>query len=345
MTIDVRTLNRDDLDGAAHLLAQRHQADRTRTPALSTRYDHVDAVRPVLAKVLAQPAARGVIAVRNGSPAGYLIGSNALPPPTAWYAGYIAPRAGQIDYAGHAAPGDEGIDVYRRLYAELAPYFLEHGCFVHYVEVNAGDDAALEAWYSLGFGQASTLAVRDTSSLHVDSDALHPAVEVHQAGPEDIEVVVKLNDDLLRHHSASPTFAPYLPETFADARAYQSQLLGDPTNAHWLAYQNGQPVAMQTFDGQNFAELARPENGIYLFQGITTAEARGGGVGSAVLRRAIDWARDAGYACITLHYLSPNVSGARFWQRNGFRPIAYTLVRRIDERIAWAQPRPLIPSP
>jgi hypothetical protein len=27
---------------------------------------------------------------------------------------------------------------------------------------------------------------------------------------------------------------------------------------------------------------------------------------------------------------------ARFWPRQGFRPIAYRLVRRVDQRIAWA---------
>jgi GNAT superfamily N-acetyltransferase len=347
MTIDVRTLNHDDLDGAARLLARRHQADRSRTPALSSKFDLADAVRPALANVLTRPTMRGVVAVENGEPAGFLAGAIALPAPTAWYAGYIPTRSAQIDYTGHAAPGDESIDIYRRLYAELAPYFLEHGCFVHYVEVNAGDDAALEAWYSLGFGQASTLAFRDTSSLQFDGVALRADVEVHQAAPEDIEVAVKLNDDLLRHHNASPMFVPYLPESFAAARAYQSELLAAPAGAHWLAYQDGQPVAMQTFDEQNFAEMARPENGIYLFQGITAPDARGGGVGSAVLHRAIEWARDAGYACITLHYLSPNVSGARFWQRSGFRPLTHTLVRRIDDRIAWAYPdtKSLKPSP
>jgi GNAT superfamily N-acetyltransferase len=335
MTIDVRTLQPDDLDAAARLLARRHQADRTRTPALSPRFDHADAVRPIVADALSQPSMRGFVALQNGEPAGFLAGSIALPEPTAWYAGYIPSRSGQIDYVGHAAPDDEGHDIYRRLYADLAPYFLDHGCFAHFVEVNAGDETALEAWYSLGFGQVSTLAVRDTSPL-TDDAAYNTTVEVHQAGPEDIEVVVKLNDDLLRHHNTSPMFAPYLPETFADARAYQSQLLGDPANAHWLAYQDGQPVAMQTFHVQNFAEMARPEPGIYLFQGITAPDARAGGIGTAILHRAIDWARDAGYRHITLHYLAPNVSGARFWQRTGFRPLTHTLVRRIDERVAWA---------
>ena len=31
-----------------------------------------------------------------------------------------------------------------------------------------------------------------------------------------------------------------------------------------------------------------------------------------------------------------NISGARFWQSNGFQPVEYRMRRRIDERIAWA---------
>jgi len=46
----------------------------------------------------------------------------------------------------------------------------------------------------------TTLAVRDTSPVIDDAPA--PTVEVHQAGPEDIEAVVSLNDDLARHDNS-----------------------------------------------------------------------------------------------------------------------------------------------
>jgi GNAT superfamily N-acetyltransferase len=178
--------------------------------------------------------------------------------------------------------------------------------------------------------------VRDTSPVDADTEHGAPDIEIHRAGIEDIEVVLKLSDDLARHHNASPNFLPYLPETAAAQRAYQIELLEDPANPHFIAYRGGEPVGMQTFHAPDIQDLARPEKSVYLFTGITVPGGRGGGVGTALLRHAMDWARGQGYERCALHYFTANLSGARFWTRSGFRPLTERMVRRVDERIAWA---------
>jgi GNAT superfamily N-acetyltransferase len=80
-----------------------------------------------------------------------------------------------------------------------------------------------------------------------------------------------------------------------------------------------------------------PEHTIYLYQGIVSKDARRGGVGRAILARAVRWARDAGYEHIALHFATANLEGARFWQSSGFQPVEYRMARHIDERIAWAR--------
>jgi hypothetical protein len=47
--------------------------------------------------------------------------------------------------------------------------------------------------------------------------------------------------------------------------------------------------------------------------------------------------REQGYELCTVGYYAPNLLGARFWQSKGFKPLGYTLERRIDPRIAWAR--------
>jgi GNAT superfamily N-acetyltransferase len=96
---------------------------------------------------------------------------------------------------------------------------------------------------------------------------------------------------------------------------------------------------MQTFHEQDFAELARPEQSVYLFIGVTSPEVRGGGVGTALMRRSMEWARAEGYKRCTLHFLSANIPAARFWLKNGFRPLTQRLVRQVDERLPWANAR------
>jgi len=337
MRTEIRPFTEQDMDAAARLLAERHRTDRTRMPALSARFDDPSAVRPQIAADWSRPIARGVAATRGDELVGFLIGTVSLPS-TAWYGGFQPRRSGQISYAGYAAAGPEPYETCRQMYAALAPFFVQHGAFSHEIEVNAGDETAMKAWCSLGFGQISTLAVRDTTPVDA-ADAPSPDhIEIHRAGTEDIEVVMKLGDDLARHHNASPIFLPYIPEeTDPGFRRYQLELLEKPENAHWVAYRDQRALGMQTFHEQDFAEMARPDRSVYLFVGITAPEERGTGLGTANLRHSMYWESDEGYERCTLHFLSANIPAARFWLKSGFQPLTQQMGRHVDDRIAWAK--------
>jgi GNAT superfamily N-acetyltransferase len=161
---------------------------------------------------------------------------------------------------------------------------------------------------------------------------------MHQASAEDAEVIFALNDELNRHHARAPIYWPLLDEVQESSHDFTRELLKEAdANAHWVAYENGTPLGMNTFMGPLWIPpLVAPEKTIYLYQGVVSEKARRGGVGKAILAHAVGWAREQGYEHIALHYASPNVSGGRFWDSNGFAPVEYRMTRRIDERIAWA---------
>jgi GNAT superfamily N-acetyltransferase len=336
MPVAIQPFRPEHIDEAAVLLAARHAADRRRTPEFPARFERTAEVREQIAQELARPDTSGVLATRGGTACGFLLGSVVLPPPDAFWAAIMAPRSVEMPYAGYAA-AETDPEIYREMYAALAPAWLRAGCFAHYIEVHADDPTARDAWYSLGFGRHLTLALRDTSPVD-DARTDGAPLAFHAMSTEDIETVMELGLALWRHHGGSPIFMPQLPESVAPMRAYQMDLLANDANRFWVAYQDGRPVGMQTFHLQTHAAMARPEPGIYLFEGFTRAEGRGGGVGTALLRHSMAWARDAGFEHCTLHYFSANISGARFWRRNGFRPVVERLCRRLDERIAWASP-------
>lgn len=329
----------EHLDQAAALLAARHRADRAHEPVLPARFEGADQVREQIA-ALRSGGATGVVALAGGRLAGYLIGNTVLPAPTSMWSLFIRPRSARVGYAGHAVAPNDGSETYRELYAALAPVWLSVGCFSHYVDVAAADEAANAAWFSLGFGEDIAATVRETGPVAGAERA--PAIEVHRAGAEDIEVVMRLAQALMRHHAGSPILFPYLPETEADQRTFQLAMLTDPAKPNFVAYQDGKPVAMQTFlpdVSMGIGEMLTPDRCVYLFQGFTEAATRGGGVGTALLSRTMAWAREQDFDYCTLNFLTANLSGARFWQRHGFRVIENRLCRHIDDRIAWANGR------
>lgn len=335
MTLAIVPFTEDHLDSAAQMLAERHRDERRQSPALQDRFADAAIARHALAESLGHPTMRAVAAIEGSALIGFLGGDIVLPPPVAMWAMFLRPRSARIPYECLAARGDQRIDVFREMYAALAPGWLDDGCCSHYVEVAATDDEAIEAFSSLGFGTDITLAVRGTEE--VTSQSTDDGLEIRMVEPDAIEDVMVLVDHLYRHHASSPMFFPYPRETRPDLRASEERLLAESGTAFWVAYQRGRPVGMQSFHTETHAEMARTRTAIYLHDGVTDPTARGGGIGSALLARSMAWAREARYAHCSLHYLTANLSGARFWTRHGFAPLTYRMMRHVDERILWAR--------
>ncbi len=330
------------LDAAASLLAERHVRDRERDPRFPAEYEIPPACRPLIEQALAAEGARGVAAASGGEIVGFAVMAPFLAQPTHMTAAFFPPRCTNLGYTAHASKAGMEIDVYREMYAALSDHFVAQGFFDHNVYIAPRDKAVEEAFVSLGFGRTVTAAMRGVEpvdALPGESSTASAALELHAAASEDAPVIFALNDQLNAHHARAPIFWPHLHETSASSHDFQRDLLNDPkANAHWVAYEDGRPIGMNTFMPPFWlAPTITPEKTIYLYQGVVSEEARRGGVGRAILAKGIDWAREQGYQHVALHFAAPNVAGARFWQSSGFSPIEHRMTRHIDERIAWAK--------
>ena len=321
------------IDAAAALLAERHARDREREPLLPAVYGVPAACRTQIEHAIERPGWYGAVAHDGNGLAGFMIGAPQLFAPTHFLAAFFPPRSVAIGYASHAAVAGAEYDVYRELYADVAAHFVDRGYFDHIAGVAPSDAAVGEAFASLSFGRHSVAAMRGVEP----TERAAAGVQVHQAGAEDAEVVYALSEELNLHHARAPIYWPYLRETDDASHEMSLGLLGDPANAHWVAYENGRAVGMNTFMPPAFlSAMTVPERTVYLYQGIVTQDARAGGVGTAILSRAVAWAREQGYEHIGLHFAAPNLQGAKFWQSSGFKPMEFGIRRRIDDRVAWA---------
>ncbi|MGI8552857.1 MAG: GNAT family N-acetyltransferase [Dehalococcoidia bacterium] len=369
----------EHLDAAAELLTARHRADRCHDPRLPERFEDPNVAREAIQAALAERGASGAAALHEGSLTGYLIGAPLLAAPGSIAARYVRPRSVWIDQAGHAVEASDGYETYRELYAVLAPIWLAAGCFTHYAELPAQDRQALAAWYSLGFGQEETRALRsvdagaknqfklETASTvgtrteratvpdrELRTENREPgtenrelrtrnrdpvAFEIRRAGPDDLAAVLHLEEGLYRYHAAPPISLPYLPEALDGVRREHQQAIVNPAHAYWLALQDGRAVGLQVFVPASDSPMITPERCIHLDDAYVEQGGRSAGVGSALLDRGLAWAREQGFDFCTVSWRTQNLSGGRFWPRNGFQPVRYQLSRSIDERIAWADGR------
>jgi GNAT superfamily N-acetyltransferase len=336
MRLNVKSFDRSrHLEPASILLAERHVRDREREPFFPAAFEAPPATRALIERVLENPHTDGVVAEQDGEIVGFLLMTMQLTEATHFLSSFFPARGAGAPYTGHATKAGMEYDVYREMYRILADRFVKRGVFDHSINFPAADKVTHETWESLGFGRASTCAIRDVSPT---ARAASDGVELHMAGEEDIDVVLELNRELALHHARSPIFFPHFPESDPAIRDYQKNLLTDTAhNTCWVAYKDGQALGMNTFmDPYFLSPMTVPENCIYLFQGIVSEKARAGGVGTAILSRGVEWAREQGYEHIALHFMPSNLPGSAFWTSSGFRPVEHGLRRRVDERVAWA---------
>lgn len=326
MPFEILAFQKEHREAAAELLAARHRRDRQREPDLPARYENAAETRSLLETWLGE-AATGVAALRNSRLVGFLLSIFDFPYQT---------RDVLVPSSGHAVEPEDGYETYRQMYAAISPDWLANGYFMHHIVLPAGDQQALEAWFSLGFGQEGAFGIRDTSP--VATPGVAHDIEIHEAGQEDIGNIVEMVENMWRYHAEAPIFRPHLPEGRERSRARHEELLANPEAVHFIAYCAQRPVGMQAFGPPNpRAAILTPDHCIDIAAAYTEPDQRGVGVATALLDQGFAWARERGMErCLSLWYTA-NLLGARFWLGHGFRPVMYRLTRRIDDRIAWAQ--------
>ncbi len=329
------------LNDAAELVASAYRRERECEPSLPARFEDAAEFLPWLENLCGKAA--GVAAVEGGKLVGFLLGMD-IPSLKGTERGTHCPEW------AHAAGGDDRAGTYHLMYRHLAARWVGSGCFTHVLTLFAHDREAVEAWFETSFGLLVIDACRPLGPVAgvgrdprgagrvagADCLATGLKVEVRQAGPEGIPLVLPLGHGLQRHLASAPTF---LPRLAVEDEAHWGEWLARPDHHLWLALLDGQAVAY--IRGERSTEEACyviRDPATFSLTGAYTAESlRGRGVASRLLGVAVEWARANGYARCTVDFESANTVGREFWLRH-FEPIAYSLIRRVDERIAWAHP-------
>src|SRR6476619_2068285 len=140
--LELRELTADSIPAAGRLLARRHLRHRVAQPLLSRRFEEASAAEAEVRMAFESSDASGAVAIDGDRVVGYLLGAPKQSPvwgPNVW-----------VEAAGQAVERAEDI---RDLYAFAATRWVDEGRTAHYGLLPAHDDALLDAWNRLGFGQ------------------------------------------------------------------------------------------------------------------------------------------------------------------------------------------------
>jgi GNAT superfamily N-acetyltransferase len=330
--IEIVALTEDEVPAAGQLVAGRHARERRRFPLLPAAYEDPARAADLVRRTLA--VTDGVAAVDGGRLVGFLTSLDAVPEPSSPLARYAPARAALHLVHGHAVADDVAPGpIAAALFARLAARALERGVTDHVVHVPIGHD---DAWVTLGFGRANAVAVRDRARVDVDAGG-----DVRIATSDELDVVDRLVDEEAVFHAGSPMFRPYRRAATADAvRAALADELASADHAFLLARRGGRDVGVLSVAPGLGSPLYVPDGAAYIAATAVLAEARGGGVGAALVAAAMAWAREHGHRAACLHFATTNMTSTAFWTGIGFTPVMLHLRRVLDERILTDRPPP-----
>jgi GNAT superfamily N-acetyltransferase len=306
--LEIHPFSEEHLDGAAALLAERHRRHREAEPLLGDDYDYraeVDAL-----------GSDGVVAIRAGRVAGYLLGTrkdDARWGPNVW-----------VEAAGHSVGEAEDV---RDLYEAAAEKWVEEGRIRQYVLVPASETDLIDAWFRLSFGHQHANGIREVPDVDWPEG-------VRLADEGDIDALVELSPLLVDHQARAPVFGIGLPrESPEEMRAEILEDLPKTEIGDLVAEQDGRIVgafqlAPVELSGTH-AGLARPDGAVLLSWAATRPEVRGSGVGVALTDASFAWAREQGYKTMVTDWRETNLLSSRFWPKRGFRRSFLRLYRSI----------------
>ena len=318
--LEVRAFSADVIDDAARLLAARHRAQRLTEPGLSAAFENENATRAEIEALVAKEGASGAVALRGGAVVGYLVAAPRAPSwgPNAW-----------VEGAGHAVAEPE---VVRDLYGFAAARWVEDGATSHYAVVPATDQALVDAWFRVGFGQQHVHAIRKAAGQD-EILRLQPGITIRPAERRDIAVLGRLELALPEHQAGSPVFSMLEPPTLEDATNEWEEGFDDPAFTTFVAEHDGlvvgSAVGCAIEESSEHKGIVRPPGAAFLGFAAVFPEARGLGAGRALGEAVLLWARDAGHPTVVTDWRETNLLSSRTWPRLGFRPTFRRLHRAI----------------
>jgi GNAT superfamily N-acetyltransferase len=312
--LEVKAFKEEYIDEAARLFAASHERERDRLPIMPERKNIINEVSEALSKIAQNP---GVVAIQGKALVGYILETNTAE-------NFMSKKTTFcIGLYPHCAIEQDKERIYQKMYERLSRIWVRNGYHTHEISIFAGDDVLSFALYRLGFGMTHFQLLRELT-LPEGEFADVTIKKLDSEAP-----IRELNKEHHCYYPNPPLF--WIPHSEYDENGEDEVLSG---NIEVLAaFDEDQPVAFFSLKkGGAEAWLFADEKNGRIAGAYAKEEYRGKGIGKALLREVVKWARENGCARLYVEGESANIYGGNFWMRH-FTPVAFSVRRCIDERI------------
>lgn len=312
--LEVRAFKEDYIDEATGLFAASYERERVRLPIIPERKNIIDEVSEALSKIARNP---GVAALRGETLVGYILETNTAE-------NFMSKRtAFCIGLYAHCAVEEKKERIYQKMYEQLSRIWVQNGYHTHEISFWANDYMLSFALFRLGFGMTHFQLFRELT-LPEGEFADITIKKLDSEAP-----IRELNKEHHYYYPNPPLF--WIPHSEYDEDGEDEVLSG--AIEVLAAFDENQPVAFFSLKkgGAESWLLADEKNG-RIAGAYAKEEYRGKGIGTALLREVVKWARENGCARLYVEGESANIYGGNFWIKH-FTPVVFSVRRCIDERI------------
>jgi GNAT superfamily N-acetyltransferase len=175
-----------------------------------------------------------------------------------------------------------------------------------------------------GLAPRAVIAARAAGRRAAAGVPVEPGVQIRQAGPADLDTVVRLGMETIRYDAHFGTVIER-PETPAALRGEAAQALAVAEPWVWLAERDGDPFGLLYAERPEFAgwvaPMVRGAPVAYLELMEVLPGERGRGVAAALVGELHRAADESGVEVTLLHYEQVNPLSGPFWHQQGYRPL------------------------
>jgi GNAT superfamily N-acetyltransferase len=175
-----------------------------------------------------------------------------------------------------------------------------------------------------GLAPRAVIAARAAGRRAAAGAPVEPGVQIRQAGPADLDTVVRLGMETIRYDAHFGTVIER-PETPAALRHEVTQALAAADPWVWLAERDGEPFGLLYAERPEFAgwvaPMVRGAPVAYLELMELLPGERGRGVAAALVGELHRAADESGVKVTLLHYEQVNPLSGPFWHQQGYRPL------------------------